>query len=307
MDILKGKAVVKAAGSPDAANKLFTLYLAAIRGERVGYDKLNFKVSEADIKAARAEIEADPTLKKAFDEARDIYNQYNRNLLEFSVQTGALSREEAKRLLAENDYIPYYRMRDGVAEMVIGGETPIRIGNLKDSPHLKELVGGDEAIFDFLTSSVQNTSMLLDMATKNLATKNLMFELRDVGLATVAKVPKSGKTPEGAVTFKRDGEDHYAVVDTDTIGIDSDLLVKGLAGIPTMFPAFVRVLGVPARLLRRAVVASPVYMARQLFRDSLGATMTSGADIIPLLSALNQIGKPNACLLYTSPSPRDRG
>jgi hypothetical protein len=121
-----------------------------------------------------------------------------------------------------------------------------------------------------------------------------MFELRDVGLATVAKVPKSGKTPEGAVTFKRDGEDHYAVVDTDAIGIDSDLLVKGLAGIPTMFPAFVRVLGVPARLLRRAVVASPVYMARQLFRDSLGATMTSGADIIPLLSALNQIGKPNA-------------
>jgi hypothetical protein len=336
VDILKGKDVVKAAGSADGANKLFTLYLAAIRGERVGYDTLNFgrvwaeaevkriesqlkatTISQeqravlqkrkksleekiptmptaADIKAARAEIEADPTLKKAFDEARDIYNQYNRNLLEFSVQTGALSREEANRLLANNDYIPYYRMRDGVAEMVIGGETPIRIGNLKDSPHLKELVGGDEAIFDFLTSSVQNTSMLLDMATKNLATKNLMFELRDVGLATVAKVPKSGKTPEGAVTFKRDGEDHYAVVDTDAIGIDSDLLVKGLAGIPTMFPAFVRVLGVPARLLRRAVVASPVYMARQLFRDSLGATMTSGADIIPLLSALNQIGKPNA-------------
>jgi hypothetical protein len=294
VDILKGKAVVKAAGSPDAANKLFTLYLAAIRGERVGYDKLNFKVSEADIKAARAEIEADPTLKKAFDEARDIYNQYNRNLLEFSVQTGALSRAQANEYLRNNDYIPYYRMRDGVAEMVIGNETPIRIGNLKDSPHLKELVGGDEAIFDFLTSSVQNTSMLLDMATKNLATKNLMFELRDVGLATVAKVPKSGKTPEGAVTFKRDGEDHYAVVDTDTIGIDSDLLVKGLAGIPTMFPAFVRVLGVPARLLRRVVVASPVYMARQLFRDSLAAALTSGADITPVLGSLKQIGKPNA-------------
>jgi hypothetical protein len=336
VNILKGKDVVKAAGSPDAANKLFTLYLAAIRGERVGYDTLNFgrvwaeaevkriesqlkatTISQeqravlqkrkksleekiptmptaADIKAARAEIEADPTLKKAFDEARDIYNQYNRNLLEFSVQTGALSRAQANEYLRNNDYIPYYRMRDGVAEMVIGNETPIRIGNLKDSPHLKELVGGDEAIFDFLTSSVQNTSMLLDMATKNLATKNAMFELRDVGLATVAKVPKSGKTPEGAVTFKRDGEDHYAVVDTDTIGIDSDLLVKGLAGIPTMFPAFVRVLGVPARLLRRAVVASPVYMARQLFRDSLGATMTSGADIVPMLSALKQIGKTNA-------------
>jgi hypothetical protein len=336
VNILKAKDVVKAAGSPDAANKLFTLYLAAIRGDRVGYSTLNFgrvwaeaevkrlesqlksttlsqeqrsvlqkrkkdladKIptmpTEADIKAARAEIEADPTLKKAFDEARDIYNQYNRNLLEFSVQTGALSRDEANKYLRNNDYIPYYRMRDGVAELMIGNETPIRIGNLKDSPHLKELVGGDEAIFDFLTSSVQNTSMLLDMATKNLATKNLMFEFRDVGLATVSKVPKSGKTPEGAVTFKRDGEDYFAVVDTDTLGIDSDLLVKGLAGIPTMFPAFIRVLGIPARLLRRVVVASPVYMARQLFRDSLAATLSSGADMVPVLSSLQQIGKPKA-------------
>lgn len=336
VDILKSKDVVKAAGSPDAANRLFTLYLAAIRGDRVGYETLNFgrpwataeikrietelkstqisqetrvnlqkkksqlekrlesMPTEADFKAARAEIEANDTLKNAFDEARDIYNQYNRNLLEFAVQTGAISRAEAKNLLASNDYVPYYRVKDGVAQLIVGKETPIRIGNLKDSPHLKELVGGDEAIFDFLTSSVQNTAMLLDMSMKNLATKNAMFELRDVGLATVSKVPKSGKTPEGAVTFKRDGEDYYAVVDTDTIGIDSDLLVKGLAGIPTMFPSFVRLLGIPARFLRRVVVASPVYMARQLFRDSLAASMTSGANIVPILDSLKQIGKPKA-------------
>lgn len=296
VDILKGKDVVKAAGSADGANRLFTLYLAAIRAERVGMDALNFggKVTEADLKAARAEIEANPTLKNAFDEARDIYNQYNRNLIEFAVQTGALAKSEAKALLASNDYVPYYRMRDGVAQLIVGKETPIRIGNLKDSPHLKELVGGDEAIFDFLTSSVQNTAMLLDMSMKNLATKNAMFELRDVGLATVSKVPKSGKTPDGAVTFKRDGEDYFASVDTDTLGIDSDLLVKGLAGIPTMFPSFVRLLGIPARFLRRVVVASPVYMARQLFRDSLAASMTSGANLVPVLDSLKQIGKPKA-------------
>ena len=296
VDILKGKDVVKAAGSADAANRLFTLYLAAIRAERVGIDALNFggKVTQADLNAARAEIEANPTLKNAFDEARDIYNQYNRNLIEFAVQTGALAKSEAQSLLASNDYIPYYRVKDGVAQLIVGKETPIRIGNLKDSPHLQELVGGDEAIFDFLTSSVQNTAMLLDMSMKNLATKNTMFELRDVGLATVSKVPKSGKTPEGAVTFKRDGEDYFAMVDTDKIGISGDLLVKGLAGIPTMFPSFVRVLGIPARFLRRVVVASPVYMARQLFRDSLAASMTSGADIVPVLDSLKQIGKPKA-------------
>ncbi len=334
-DILKRKDVVKEAGSADAANKLVTLYMAAIRGERVGYDTLNFgrvwaqgeikrienelkspKLSAEqrtvltkrmnrlesrldsmptpeDIKAAKAEIDANPVLRDAFSEVRDIYNQYNRDLINFNVQTGALSKEQANKLLQENDYIPYYRMRDGVAELIIGKETPIRIGNLKDSPHLQELVGGDEPIMDFITSSIQNTSMLIDMATHNLAMKNLMFEFKDLGLATVGKV-KGGNAPTGAVTFKLDGVEHFGVVDTEALGISSDLLVKGLAGIPTMFPAFVRVMGMPARFLRRMIVASPLYMARQLFRDSLAASIASGSNTVPVLSALKQIGKAGA-------------
>jgi len=292
VDILKAKDVVKEAGSPDAANKLFTLYLAAIRGERVGYDALNFKVNADDINAARAEIEANPTLKTAFDKAREVYNNYNRNLIQFAIDTGAIGKEKGRALLQSNDYIPYYRVRDGVAELMIGKETPVRIGNLKDSPHLKELVGGDEAIFDFLTSSVQNTSMLMDMSMRNLAVKNLMFEFRDVGLAKIGKV-KGGKAPTGSVTFTKDGEDYFAVVDTDAIGVDSELLVKGLAGIPTMFPTLIQVFGVPARLLRRLVVASPVYMAKALVRDSSNAAIASGADIAPVLSSVKQIGKPS--------------
>jgi hypothetical protein len=89
-----------------------------------------------------------------------------------------------------------------------------------------------------------------------------------------------------------EGEEHYAVVNTEeTLGIPSDLLVRGLEGIPTMLPTAVRLMGIPARLLRRTIVASPVYMARQLFRDSLAATMTSGVDGMPVLNALRQIGK----------------
>jgi hypothetical protein len=332
VDILKRKDVVKEAGSADAANKLFTLYLAAIRGKRVGFDKLNFgrawaeaeiksieselrsttispetrgnlqkkKTSlekrldsmptEADFKAAKAEIDANPVLSEAFREARDVYNAYNRNLMKFAMDTGAIGKDRGNRLLSTNDYIPYYRMRDGVAQLMIGGETPIRIGNIKDSPHLQELVGGDEAIFDFLTSSVQNTSMLIDMSMKNLATKNLMFELRDVGPAKIAKV-KGGNAPTGSVTFKKDGEEYFAVVDTDALGVDSELLVKGLAGIPTMFPQMIRVLGIPARLLRRLVVASPAYMAKSLVRESTQAAIASGANMLPVISSLKQIGK----------------
>lgn len=287
VDILTS--VSKQAGSPDAANRLFTLYLAAKRAERVGIQALNFggKITQADLDTALKEIAAVPALEAAFERARDKYNDYNKNLLTFAVQTGSIPKNVAASLLAAKDYIPFYRVREGSAELLIGNETPIRIGSLKDSPHLQELVGGDEAIFDFLTSSVQNTSMLLDMSLKNIATKNAMYELADSNLAKIGR----GTGPKNAVDFTVDGKPHYAVIDTDAIGIPSDLLVKGLAGIPTMLPTVTRIMGAPARLLRRAVTASPVYMARQIFRDSVAATMLSGADMTPILSTLRQLGK----------------
>jgi len=330
---LAQKDVVKAAGSPDAANRLFTLYLAALRGERVGYNKLSFgraaaeselkeierelasprttpedkprllqrkaylekninsMPTAADFKAAKDEIEANAPLKAAFDEVRGMYNEYNANLLNFLVDTGAMSKTEAQRLLKNGDYIPYYRMRGGNAELVIGGETPIRVGNLKDSPHLQELVGGEEPIFNFLDSSVQNTSMLLDMALRNIAAKNVAYELADVGLAS--KPVKASKTgaPKGSLEFKKDGVDYFVVVNTDHIGVPSDLLVKGMAGIPTMLPVGIRLLGIPARVLRRAVTSTPIFAAKQLFRDSTAAFMISGANSAPLLGALRKLGK----------------
>lgn len=295
VEILKSKDVVKAAGSADAADQMYSLYRIAKRAENVGYDKLNFKDPDAmrtAVRAAMAQIEANPTLAAAFKNADDIYNQYNRDLLSFLVDTGALNSEVAARLVKNDDYVPYYRVKNGMVDLMIGGETPIRVGNVKDSPHLKELVGGDEPIVSFLESSVQNTSMLIDMAMQNLAMKNLMNELKDAGLATIHKA-KKGAAPQGAVTFKVKGEEHYAIVNTESLGIDSELLVKGLAGIPTMFPAFVRVMGVPSRLLRRMVVASPVYMARQLVRDSTTAALASGANILPIIGAVKQIGKYN--------------
>jgi hypothetical protein len=64
-----------------------------------------------------------------------------------------------------------------------------------------------------------------------------------------------------------------------------------MQGIPTQLPALVRALGLPATILRRAVTLSPTYAARQLFRDSIAATLLSGADIAPVLGALKEVGK----------------
>jgi hypothetical protein len=279
------------AGSPDAANRLFTMYLAGIRAKNKGFDTLHFgtELTEAQLDSAMAKIRATPGLEENFKQAREVYNEYNRNMVGSLAQSGAISKEHAARLTKENDYVPFYREQNGVASLIIGGETPIRIGSIAEQPYLHELVGGDRPILDFLTSSVQNTMLITDMWLRNLATKNAMNELEDMGLAQIRRGPGTADTK--TVRFKVDGADYHAIIDTDKAGVPADLLVKGMQGIPTQLPALVRALGMPATILRRAVTLSPTYAARQLFRDSIAATLLSGADMAPVLGALKEIGK----------------
>jgi hypothetical protein len=277
-------------GNGEAVNRLFTMYMSAIRAEDKGFAALHFgeDLTPADLKAAKASIDKNPEVKKIFDAARAEYNAYNKDMMNFLAQTGAISKEVATELTKNNDYIPWYRARNGVAELVIGSEAPIKIGNIKEQPYLQELIGGDRPILDFMTSSVQNTNMLADMGLRNLSTKNAVIELANMGLAKIGKTKMAG--PD-IVRFKVDGEDRYAIINTDDAGVPADVLVKGMEGIPTQMPGMFRLLGMPATFLRKAVTASPLYAARQLFRDSLAAPILAGADFMPVIGAVRQIGK----------------
>ena len=299
VDILKEATPM--VGNGEAVNRLFTAYMAAIRADSKGFESLNFgeDVSQEMLNDALSVVNSNTQLKGVFDKARGEYNEYNRNMINFVVDTGALSKKTAARLLAENDYIPFYRERNGVAELLIGNETPIKIGSIKSQPYLQELVGGDKPILDFMTSSVQNTNMLIDMGMRNLATKNAVFELIDL---SAAKLVRKAEGPD-VVQFKVDGEDRYAVLATERVkignkefdtGVPADILVKGMEGIPTQMPFLFRALAIPAQILRKGVTLSPMYMANQLFRDSLAAPIAAGANFTPVLGALRQIGKPAA-------------
>lgn len=284
-------------GNAEAVNRMFTMYLAALRADRVGLAALNFgdNVSQAMLDNAKAAVTRTPGLKEVFDKARNEYNAYNKNMIQFVASTGAMSQDVANRLSETNDYIPFYREQNGNAMLIIGGENPVKIGNIAEQPYLQELVGGDTAILDFMTSSVQNTNMLVDMGLRNLATKNAVFELIDLGAAKIVKGAPSGAD---VVKFKVDGAERYAVLDTESVtiggqrfetGVPADLLVKGMEGIPTQMPALLRAMAMPSQILRKAVTLSPLYMAKQLFRDSLAAPIISGADFKPVFGALKEV------------------
>lgn len=282
-------------GNEQATELLFTQYLAVLRAEQdgVGYEKLNFDNPLTAAKAAEIKrtVAADPQRKQAFEQARALYRQYNHDLLDFAQQTGALSKTDVAGLKAR-EYVPYYRVRGDIVQLVLGSEQPVRIGNIVDQPYLKELVGGDEKILPFFTGALQNTSMLLDMALRNQQTKDTALTLQKMGVAKVV----SGDAPRSSsdvVQFKLHGEMMWARVDKsiENFGVNADLLVKGMEGIKTTLPAALRFMRLPADWLRTMVTRAPSYAVRQIIREPINAALVSGANFTPVVSSVRELAK----------------
>jgi hypothetical protein len=283
-------------GNAEATSRIFTMYLAAKRAKRVGLAKLNFgpDVTQKMLDDTMKAVNANPATKDAFEKAAGIYAEYNKGLINFAVKTGAISKDIGAQLTKDDDYVPFYRARnDGSVFLEISGAPAIKIGNLADQPYLHELIGGDKPIFDVFTSALQNTSMLTDMALRNLATRNTAFALNDLGMLKEGGIRKGGESVKGPtiIRFKRDGENYYAEVNTDAAGVPSELLVKGLEGVNTSLPNAVKMMNVPANLLRKWVTRNPAYALRQVVRDPLNAVMTTGLDTIPIVSSFKEISK----------------
>jgi hypothetical protein len=288
-------------GNAEATSRIFTMYLAAKRAKRVGLAKLNFgpdltqKMLDDTMKA----VNASPSTKAAFEKAAGIYAEYNKGLINFAVKTGAIPKDIGAQLTKDGDYVPFYRQRsDGSVFLEIGGAPAIKIGNLADQPYLHELVGGDKPIYDVYTSALQNTAMLTDMALRNLATRNTAFALGDMGLLKVGEKEKGvglhkGDGPKGVDTlrFKIDGENYWATVNTNSIGIPAELLIKGMEGVNTSLPNAVKLMNIPANLLRKWVTRNPAYALRQVVRDPLNAVFTTGLDTVPIVSSFKEISK----------------
>ena len=280
-------------GNDATTEAYFTAYIAGKRAMSpgVGWDKLNTNPTVA--REAYAEVmqklDADPAAKTAFEAAEKEYKEYNNGLIDFNVQTGALSKAKGDQLKSMT-YIPYYRVVNDNVELYIDSENIIKIGNIKNQPQLKELVGGNQKILPIFTSAMQNTAMLTDMAMRNIRTKNTAYALFKLG--AVSRI-SDGDGPAGSniVRFREDGKKKYAVVDTDTFGIPAELFVKSMEGIATSIPAVFRIMGIPADFLRKVITRLPTYAFRQVMRDPMTAWMTTGTSGVPILGTFRELAK----------------
>lgn len=290
----------KRVGNANAALQQFGLYLVAKRAKRVGIDVAfgrNSSITPVQLDDIIRNGDADPN----FNKAAGMYAEYNKGLMNFLKETGAISAKEFNDLTKYGDYVGFYREKDGV---IVDGEHNITIGDLTHNKFLKELLGSDQAIIDFQSSALQNTSLVTDIGLRNLATKNTAYTLRDLGMAKVLE----GKGPAkgNIVRFKEHGVDKYAVID-DVMGVPAELLVKSMEGISTSLPTAIRFMQGPANLLRKGVTRMPLYAVRQIIRDSLASTMTAGVDAAPVTSALKQMGSLMAGTNPTEKALQEKG
>jgi hypothetical protein len=289
---------VKDMGNATNVAKEFQAGLLAYRAKNQGPSKLNFEnpPTRAAIDAAIKDFEAVPEFVKA----REIYNQYNKDLINFLVKAGAISKRLGADLLKYNDYVPYYRMDGDNVVLDIGDRHSLNIGNVKTQPYLHSLVGDDQKVrSDFFATLVQNTSMIVDMGLSNLATKEVAFGLEGMGLLEGAYSAETGKTKrifngpgpadEKTVRFKIDGEDKHVRVASETVGIPSQLLVQGLHGTTTTIGTGVKLMSMPAKLLRTLITRLPLYPARQIVRDSASNFLVAGGNMTPVTSSVSQL------------------
>jgi hypothetical protein len=297
-------------GNGQAKMGLATTYMIAQRAANKGLTKLDLGelgVTEAKLADAMRQVDADPELKNALERTRGLYNKFNEGMIRFLASTGAITKKEADAFLKEGDYVPYYRVSaNGVAQLVLGAEKTITIGDIRHQPYLAQLKGGETKILPLDESLPRNTMLLVDKAMTNMATRNVGYALYEVGKGQGETSSRTGKATDLMPIHKGDGPADPSVIrwnqeadindpkdngkrwlrvqtnDTVMGGIPAEIIVKSLEGAHLTLPGFLKLGAIAGDFLRAGVTRTPIYLLRQLFRDPFAAAATAGLDYGPL-------------------------
>lgn len=314
------------AGNGAAKAALATDYMKAIRGLRVGPEKLGS--SKEKLQETLDYVNQRPELKQALEAFRAKYNEYNTALVKFVEASGGITPEQAKEFLEHGDYIPFYRNNDGVLEISFGDSQFVKMGDIANTPFLHMLKGSDKQVLPINESIVYNTKLLTDIALVNFAKRNAAYAIRAAG-AGLGKVDEKGipthmmpihfgtapkgtqyiewgeapnkaeieaaakpakdRTDKEKAIVKNSGKRWMEIKTEGTVmeGIPAEVIGKSIEGFHALMPAYVRASARLNDFLRVNVMRTPVYILRQLLRDPIGASSTTGLKAGPLGAVLN--------------------
>jgi hypothetical protein len=177
-----------------------------------------------------------------------------------------------------SDYYPFYRK---MADDTIQGPA-VAGGFLSGNPLNIELKGSAKAIEpEPLEVMARNMQSIITAAMKNEGLSRLMAVYEEGGLAQKI-LPKDQKEARNAgsdvISVFENGERvYYQIADPIfTYGLQAMGMTQDASG-------FMKAIGLPSNILREAITRDPGFIIKNMLRDTLSASVTSGANFIPIV------------------------
>ena len=241
--------------------------------------------------------------------------EYQTRLLEYVRDSGLLSQEQFIAMQEANvDYVPFHRVMDPGKS---GGS-----GMRGSKPaSLRKQTGSVRRVIDPIESIMRNTYVLTTLAERNRV-MNAVVELAETRpdlayvakkkAATTATTIKSKELQKLLEPYLKDESIRMSEEDITVfrkkVFINDTNLVRFKDGKPEVYEvdpmliealgamdrasldATVKILALPASLLRTGAILSPEFMARNAVRDTIQASIYSKDGFIPVISTLNGLG-----------------
>ncbi len=274
------------------------------RGIRTGVDQTNARLTVKNL-----ERDIGPIF-------RDLV-EYQDHVLAYLKDAGILSEDAVKTMREMNrDYVPFFRVMDEEKGGVLGRGMQVR-------DPTRKIKGSERPIVDPLESIIKNTYLFINLADRNGVGDALwrLAELHPDGdkiakliappmrVTRVTAQEAKAASPEISQLLEQYADtagvelraQDFAVFRPNSMVVSRDQIVVYRNGkrhllqvdpeIADTFKALdhetagvlVRILSVPARLLRAGAVLSPEFIARNPFRDQLSAFVFSEKGFVPFL------------------------
>lgn len=249
--------------------------------------KRAIELDEKGIKTGR-NLEADKKLIESvgngFAKQEKIVREYNKKMLDYSVEKGLISADLRDQLLRENkSYVPFNRVMDEV-EGHTGNQKSKQLATISKQTVVQKIKGSDLTVDNPIESMMKNTIRMINEGERNtVATKLASTEAFRENVLAEGQKPAAGND---SLSFMVDGK---------KVSYEVPALVaqemKNLNGVlPEGINGLVKVLGAPTRLLRTgATSANPMFALSNLIRDQRQTLITGNV-------VANAKGTPKAIL-----------
>lgn len=252
---VKAEAASKRGSSPVAASAL---------SEKAARMQDQFKyISDSQL----AMIEPGMSLFKIHPELNKVVETWNNirtNTVKTLVETGLWSETEAEEMLANADYVPFYR--EDQLEQNKGPKEFIR--GLQVQAKEKRLKGSDRPVNDIFDNQVRWVQYSINRAVRNRSA----LALADTAVAVGAATPVTSEQRKGAenvVRVWRDGKEEF-------VSMQDPMFIDAFTGLEAIVIPSWKWASSLANMLRQSVVMYPMFSVAQVPQDSFAAMFSSG-------------------------------